>query len=368
MAPTTDQWNFAAVEITAANAPLVAVPDVVNLTQSAAIAALTGAGLTVGTVTTASSTTVPAGSVISQNPTAGTQVVIGSAVAFVVSSGLLLLSQKLAVDRVIFSDGAGTRITPSFSTSAAPETLLAFAAAEGPASGGQALTVTGAGLTWSLVKRVNTQPGTSEIWQATAPGVLSNVTVTSTLAFGGSRQSLTVVTFSGAAGTRAVAGASSLSGAPTVSLTTTQPGSLVYAVGNDWDNGIARTVDLTQTLVHQWVDATNGDTYWVQAATGAVAAAGTPIQIRDTAPTTDRWNFAAVEIVAASLVAVPNVVNLTQAAATAAITGAGLAVATVTTAASTTVPAGSVISQNPTGGTLIAVGSAVNLVISLGTP
>ena len=172
--------------------------NIVNLTQAAATAALTGAGLTVGTVTTASSTTVPAGSVISQNPTASTQVVIGSAVAFVVSSGLPLLSQKLVVDRVIFSDGAGTRITPSFSTSAAPEALLAFAAADGPASGGQALTVTGAGLTWSLVKRVNTQAGTSEIWQATAPGVLSNVTVTSTLAFGGARQSLTVVTFSGA--------------------------------------------------------------------------------------------------------------------------------------------------------------------------
>jgi hypothetical protein len=109
-----------------------------------------------------------------------------------------------------------------------------------------------------------------------------------------------VVTFSGAAGPGAVAGTNSLNGAPTVALTTTQPGSLVYAVGNDWDNGIARTVDPTQTSVHQWVDAINGDTYWVQAVTGAVAAAGTPVQVRDTAPTTDRWNFAAVEIVAAS--------------------------------------------------------------------
>src|SRR6185436_12773547 len=68
-------------------APLVAVPDVANLTQAAATAAITGAGFTVGTITTASSATVAAGSVISQSPTAGTQSAAGSAVAFVVSTG-----------------------------------------------------------------------------------------------------------------------------------------------------------------------------------------------------------------------------------------------------------------------------------------
>ena len=46
-----------------------------------------------------------------------------------------------------------------------------------------------------------------------------------------------------------------------------------------------------------------------------------------------------------SQVPVPNVVGDTQAAATTAITGAGLVVGTVTTALSTTVPAGDVISE-----------------------
>jgi beta-lactam-binding protein with PASTA domain len=67
--------------------PLVAVPDVVNLTQAAATTAITSAGFTLGTVTTASSATVSAGSVISQNPAAGTQSAPGAAVAFVVSTG-----------------------------------------------------------------------------------------------------------------------------------------------------------------------------------------------------------------------------------------------------------------------------------------
>ena len=64
----------------------------------------------------------------------------------------------------------------------------------------------------------------------------------------------------------------------------------------------------------------------------------------------------------------PNVVNLTQAAATSAITGAGLIVGTVTNSTSATVPAGSVISQNPIAGTQVATGSAVNLVVSTGPP
>jgi VWFA-related protein len=65
----------------------VAVPNVVNQTQAAATTTLTGAGLALGAVTQASSATVPSGSVISQNPAAGTSVAAGSAVALVVSTG-----------------------------------------------------------------------------------------------------------------------------------------------------------------------------------------------------------------------------------------------------------------------------------------
>jgi serine/threonine-protein kinase len=65
----------------------VAVPNVVNLTQAAATTSLTGAGLALGAVSQQSSATVPSGSVISQNPAAGTGVAAGSAVALVVSTG-----------------------------------------------------------------------------------------------------------------------------------------------------------------------------------------------------------------------------------------------------------------------------------------
>ena len=66
------------------------------------------------------------------------------------------------------------------------------------------------------------------------------------------------------------------------------------------------------------------------------------------------------------MVTVPNVVGMVQASAEAAIRAANLVVGTIATTNSTTVPAGSVISQNPASGISVAQGSPVNLVISLG--
>ena len=86
---------------------------------------------------------------------------------------------------------------------------------------------------------------------------------------------------------------------------------------------------------------------------GAIAATGSAVQL----------------LVAANAgVTVPNVVGFTQAAATNAITGAGLVVGTVTQQSHASVPAGNVISQNPVGGTVVAGGSAVDLVVSTGPP
>jgi len=122
------------------------------------------------------------------------------------------------------------------------------------------------------------------------------VTVTSTQSNGWFHQSLTVVAFVGATGTGASAVASASSGAPTVSLTTTKAGSLVYGVGNDWDRAIARVLGANQTMVHQWVDTAVGDTLWVQPRSSPTAASGTLVTINDTSPTNDRWNLASVEI------------------------------------------------------------------------
>jgi len=203
----------------------VTVPNVVNLTQAAAATAITGAGLTVGTVTQQSNATVPAGSVSSQNPTAGVGVTAGSAVNLVVSTGPVPAPGPVPVPNVV-------NLTQTAATNA----------------------ITGAGL------------------------VLGTV----------SQQSSTTV--------------------PAGSVIRQTP------------------------------------------ASGTSVSLGSAVSV----------------VVSTGPVAVPNVVNLTQSAATTAITGAGLTLGAVSQASSATVPSGSVISQNPAAGTSVAAGSAVALVVSTG--
>ncbi|WP_267278202.1 galactose oxidase-like domain-containing protein [Arthrobacter sp. CDRTa11] len=185
-------------------------------------------------------------------------------------------------------------------TTASNELLLAFISSDGPSTGGTASirSVAGAGLTWSLRQRTNTQAGTAEIWQAVAPVALTNATVTATQNSGTWQSSMSVVGFLNAdTANGAVAGASAATGAPTASLTTTRAGSWVWGVGTDWQSPVARTVGPNQTLVDQFL-APAGDTYWVQRQNTPTAASGTLVTINDTAPTNDMWNLAVIEILA----------------------------------------------------------------------
>src|ERR1700737_289420 len=71
---------------------MVTVPNVEGLTQDATTTAITGAKLTVGTVTQQTSNTVAAGKVISQDPANGSSVAQGSPVNLVISSGLQIVT------------------------------------------------------------------------------------------------------------------------------------------------------------------------------------------------------------------------------------------------------------------------------------
>lgn len=98
----TQVASGSSVDVVVSSGPeLITVPNVVGLTQANAVFALTTAGLTVN-VTTASSSTVPAGIVISQNPTSNAKVSSGSGVGVVVSSGSIVscannLSAKVSI-------------------------------------------------------------------------------------------------------------------------------------------------------------------------------------------------------------------------------------------------------------------------------
>src|SRR2546430_2106855 len=209
------------------------------------------------------------------------------------------------LDVNVFTDKSTTTTTitsPTFSTNGASELLVAFVGADDRTAGNTVSGVTGGGLTWTLVRRTNTQRGDSEIWRAFSASTLSGASVTATLTQGAAA-SLTVVSFAGVdtTGTNgsgaigATGSGSAATGAPTASLVSTRANSFVFGVGLDWDAGPGRTLGANQTMVHQYA-ATNVITAWVQRTTSPVAASGTTVTINATAPTADRYNLTICEI------------------------------------------------------------------------
>jgi hypothetical protein len=206
----------------------------------------------------------------------------------------------LVLERSVSRDGRNAQTAPTLTGLSGGELLVAMVSADGPEDLPQTAAVSGGGLSWVLARRTNGQAGTSEVWKAVVPADPRDVTVTSTPGHTGYDQSLTVLVFDGSAGIGASSGAGAAAGPPKTSLTTSRAGSWVFGVGNDWDVAQARTVGAEQIIRHQWVDSAVGDTFWVQSRSQQTPAAGTTVTIDDTAPTTGRWNLAAVEVLASS--------------------------------------------------------------------
>jgi hypothetical protein len=211
----------------------------------------------------------------------------------------------ITIDAAVNRRARSTLTSPAITTASAGEQLLAFVSLDGPdAASAQSATVSGGGLTWTLVKRSNSQAGVSEIWSARANTVLTNAVITATPLRSGYDGMLHVIAFRGAQATGVAGASGSPSGAPDIYLPGVNPGSWVFAVGNDWDRAVARTPVSGQVLQNQWIDTGAGDTFWVQSTAAPSAALGL-VTIHDNAPTNDRWNYAAVELVAAPAPAAP---------------------------------------------------------------
>ena len=76
----------------------------------------------------------------------------------------------------------------------------------------------------------------------------------------------------------------------------------------------------------------------------------------------------AVNIVVSAYSTVPDVTGQPSGAAASALTAAGVAAGKVTSQTSNTVPSGDVISESPSAGSVVAPGSAVDLIVSSGAP
>jgi beta-lactam-binding protein with PASTA domain len=337
----------------------VAVPNVMGETQAVATAAITSAGLVLGTVTTQTSSTTPSGTVISQSPAAGTQVNTGSAVNLVVSLG----PGQVAVPNIV-----------------------------GQAQAAATAAITGAGLVLGTVTTQSSSTVPSGIVISQSPAAGKQVNVGSTVNFvvssgAGQVPVPDVLGETQAAATTSITTAGLVLGTVTIQSSSTVPSGSVIgqspAPATQVNVGSAVNLIVSSGAAKVAVPNMVGDTQ--AAATTALTTAGLVLGTVTTQPSgivasgsvisqspaaaTQVNAGSAVNLVVSSgagQVAVPNVVGETQAAATTSITSAGLVLGTVTNQSSSTVPSGSVISENPGAGTEVNAGSAVNLVISSG--
>ena len=200
----------------------------------------------------------------------------------------------VSVDHTASAFGVGTQSVKVVRSS--PEVAVAYVSADGNTLG-QSMKIGGGGLAWRLASRSNKQMGDAEVWWAPTSGARFSVTATPGI-IDGSNTQLTVITYLDAVGIGAVASSNGSTGVPTASLTPQTTGGLVGAVGFDWDRAALRTLPPGQTIGAQNTDPL-GDTYWAQL-TMASTTVGKSVTVGDTAPTNDRWDFAGVEVTAAS--------------------------------------------------------------------
>jgi hypothetical protein len=327
-APTADQWNLAAVEVRPARsakpaASLVNPADGQTVSGIIPVAAAAQADVAIASarffldgrplgppVTTApyairwNTRTATRGRHVLSARVTDVSGDVGSAASVPVRVQNPAPPQPCFImDAQRSAHGRGTVTTPPLHTAEdranGGELLLAFVSSAGPAGPHQqSVRVRGAGLTWTLVRRVNARSGDAEIWTATANSVLAAARVTSTPARPGYRQTLTVIAMQGTGGTAASAGASAAGGhgrgGPSVKLATAKVNSLIFAVGTSRGGAAAGPLPTGWTALNQWRSV--GHTGWSQYTNWPVARAGTQVTVTGGTPAARQWNLAAVVV------------------------------------------------------------------------
>ena len=337
----------------------VPVPDVVGQPRSVAETAITSAGLTVGIVTEEHSAVVIAGSVISQSPIAGVLVAPETAVSLVISLGPVPVSvpdvvgqPQSAAETAITSAG----LTVGIVTEEHSATVIAGSViSQSPIAGVLVAPETAVSLVISLgpvpvsVPDVVGQPQFMAQWVFTFFGLKSEIVTTehsATVAAG------SVISQNPVAGALVVPGTSI---ALTVSL-----GPVPVSVPN--------VVGQSQASAETAITSAGLMVGMLMQDYNSIVAAGNVISQNPSfgASVVPGTSIALVISLGPVPVSVPDVVGQPQFMAQWVFTFFGLKSEIVTTEHSASVAAGSVISQNPVAGALVAPGTSIALTVSLG--
>jgi len=352
--------------------PPVAVPNLVGDSQLTAIFAIRGAGLTVGTITTAPSSTEPQGFVASQDPPAGTPVAPGFTVNFVVSSGtpvpnLVGQTEQAAVAALTAAGLTVGTLTPQLS-STVPEFIVIsqFYPAGTLVNPGTAINIIFSSGSQHLVQVPDAQTGTAAF-------IAAGLTIgTITPVLSSTVRKEFVISQDPAVGTFAAVGTPVnvvLSAGPQLIPMPNVVGQWEwFALQNIFNNSDPSGLPAPlQATVSRQPSTTVPDGFVIS----QNPAAGAPAPM-----------LSVVNLVVSSggpvMTTVPNTIGdpsqyfnpaATQGRvgpAYAAIDAAGLALGRVTLQLSTTVPQGWIISQNPPAGTAVPWDTSVSLVVSEG--
>ena len=174
--------SVAASATTSGTAPGDPVPNVVGMAQASAESTITGAGFTVGTVSSSNSDTVAAGDVISSNPVAGTSLPAGSSVNIEVSLGVLMvtvpdvtgLAQATAEANITAAQLAVGSITTSYSNTVAIGNVIS----QSPSAGSNVVHDTAVDIEVSLGVEPVTVPNVVGSAQATAEASITGASLT----------------------------------------------------------------------------------------------------------------------------------------------------------------------------------------------
>jgi beta-lactam-binding protein with PASTA domain len=336
----------------------VKVPNVVGLRRDEAVLDLFKAGLRIGDVREETSTSVADHHVISESPAAGTEAKGGSTVDLVIARapevkvpdvvGLTLSAAKAMLDKVDLNVG---RIEERPSTTVAAGLIIS----QHPRAGTMVREDRRVRLVMSKGTPQDTVPNVIGATQAAAATAIASAGLT--VGTVTSQSSPTVA--AGIVINESPSAGSSVAAKSAVNLVVSS-GPAKVAVPN--------VVGLTQATATTAITGAGLTVGTVAMQSSATVAAGLVIG-ESPAAGTSVASGSAVSLVISSglpLVAMPNVVGLTQTVAATAITGVGLKVGVVTMQSSATVAAGLVITESPSAGTSLASGSAVNLVVSSG--
>ncbi len=341
------------------NQPTTTVPNVVGLAQATAESNIVSANLLVGNIITQYDVGVSAGDVISQNPTGGNVVVIGSPVDLVVSLGppqttvpnVIGQVQATAESNIVAANLVVGTVTSQYDAGVSAGNVIS----QNPVGNTTVVEGSSVDLVISLGPPLTTVPNVVGLAQATAESsiVAANLVVGTVTSQNDAVVPAGDVISQSPVGTTSVAEGSSVD--------------LVISLGPVMTD-VPNVVGLAQATAESSIVAANLVVGTVTSQNDAVVPAGDVIS-QSPVGTTSVAEGSSVDLVISLgpvMTNVPNVVGLAQATAESSIVAANLVVGTVTSQNDAVVPAGDVISQSPVGTTSVAEGSSVDLVISLG--